>query len=568
MIDLSQLSPELFPCALENNLRQLRPLRKVESHFLEAVRLRLRADCAWLARTPAFAGGAGTAGGASTIHVRGEKTLYDPALVAAYLRHERSEIPRTVLLARLFFGTRTGAVVGAARRGEPFPGQDRRALEKLCQVLAAELARREDERLAHVLDRIREKIVAELRPRDLAYQILDGLHQLVDYDHSSAFLAYDGAAGVFRIEAEKIVWTKAKSAFIGHEIRVPAERGGSFGRLIATSSSASPADLALHQALDYHRGAGVPPVTSLLTAPLFFDGEFLGLLKIASTRRPLFDAGDIAIVERFLPAAAVSMRNAQVNRSLERQAMRAELKAGLVTLASAVAHDVNNAVGSILPLAQQMREDVRAGRLEAETFDRDLAVIIDNARLCQRIFANMMRVAGAAGRGPDGAVDLNQVVCETLPFFQGQAGRRGVEVLLDLAPELPPLRATRHDLQHILLNLVHNSLDALAAPGAGGGKVLISTARAAAGAAVLTVADDGPGIRAELLDKVQEPFFSTKVGSTGLGLSICRALAWQNGGKLEVRSAPAEGVPGTRVLVTFGARHRAHPEEAAAGDGG
>jgi|HubBroStandDraft_3_1064219.scaffolds.fasta_scaffold14865_3 signal transduction histidine kinase len=588
MIDLAHLSADLFPCALESNLRQLRPLRKVESHFLSAVRLRLRADSAWLARTPPCTAGAeavpagpvaeGGADGrprqaaaagkpagagperAPTLHLRGDAALCDPALVAAFLRHERREVPRTVLLARLGLGTRTAAVAGAARREEPFTAHDRRALDRLCQVLAAELLRREEERLARVLERIREKIVAELRPRDLAYQILDGLYQLVDYDHSSAFLAYDGAAGVFRIEAEKIVWTKAKSAFIGHEIRVPAERSGSFGRLITTSSSAGPADLALHQALDYHRGPGVPPVTSLLTAPLFYDGEFLGLLKIAATRRPMFDAGDIAIVERFLPAAAVSMRNAQVNRSLERQAMRAELKAGLVTLASAVAHDVNNAVGSILPLAQQMREEVRAARPDPATFDRDLGVIIDNARLCQRIFANMMRVAGAGRGTDDGPVDLNQVVCETLPFFQGQAGRRGVEVLLDLAPELPPLRATRHDLQHILLNLVHNSLDALAAPPSAGSRVLISTARAAGSGAVLTVADDGPGIRPELLDKVQEPFFSTKAGSTGLGLSICRALAWQNGGKLEVRSAPHEGVPGTRVLVTFHARWRGSRE--------
>jgi signal transduction histidine kinase len=563
MIDLNHPSPELFACALESNLRRLVPLRKVESHFLEAVRIRLRADCAWLSRAPGVEGRLDPLS-APALHVRGDKALCDTALVAAFLRHDRGAIPATVLLARVSLGPRRSAAVGVARPAAPFDAHDRRALDRLCQVLAGELARREEERLARVLDRIREKIVAELRPRDLAYQILDGLHQLVDYDHSSAFLAYDGAAGVFRIEAEKIVWTKAKSAFVGHEIRVPAESSGSFGRLVATAAPPDPADRTLHQALDYHRGPGVPPVTSLLSAPLFFDGEFLGLLKIASTRRPPFDSTDIAIVERFLPAAAVSMRNAQVNRSLERQAMRAELKAGLVTLASAVAHDVNNAVGSILPLAQQMREDLRQEHFDRDTFDRDLAVIVDNACLCQRIFANMMRVAGS-GRGADGPVELNQVVCETLPFFQGQASRRGVEVLLDLAPDLPALRATRHDLQHIVLNLVHNSLDAL---GEKGGLVLISTALSGGAAVLLTVADNGPGIRPELLDKVQEPFFSTKEGGTGLGLSICRALAWQNGATLEVKSAPQEGVPGTRVLVTFAAQanagERAEPRGAGA----
>src|SRR5579864_8763504 len=82
----------------------------------------------------------------------------------------------------------------------------------------------EGERLTRVLDRIREKIVSELRPLDLAYQVLDGLHQLVEYDHSAAFLAYDGESGALRVEAEKIVWTKAKSPFVGREIPVSPER--------------------------------------------------------------------------------------------------------------------------------------------------------------------------------------------------------------------------------------------------------------------------------------------------------------------------------------------------------
>jgi signal transduction histidine kinase len=78
-----------------------------------------------------------------------------------------------------------------------------------------------------------------------------------------------------------------------------------------------------------------------------------------------------------------------------------------------------------------------------------------------------------------------------------------------------------------------------------GGRVTVST-RAEEGRALLTVEDDGPGIRLDLLEKVQEPFFSTKHGGTGLGLAICRALAWQNGGRLDIESRPGHG---TRVTV-------------------
>ncbi len=101
---------------------------------------------------------------------------------------------------------------------------------------------------------------------------------------------------------------------------------------------------------------------------------------------------------------------------------------------------------------------------------------------------------------------------ETLPFFHGQAARRGIETVLDLAKDLPPVRFSRNDLQHIVMNLVSNALEAM---GDQGSRILISTRLEGEGA-VLAVTDDGPGIPPDLLDKVQEPFFSTKHGGVGL----------------------------------------------------
>ncbi|HLX09634.1 MAG TPA: ATP-binding protein [Thermoanaerobaculia bacterium] len=606
MIDLARVPHELFAPILAGNLRQVAPSRKLVSHFLEAVRLRLAADACWLTR-----GGQGERLLPGGRLVTGDPALCDEALAGRFLRREHPAIPAGVVLASVLVHGRLVAVVGAASRRGTIEPAARRALERLCGVLAEELDRRDEERMTRVLDRIREKVASELRPRDLAYQILDGLHQLVDYDHSSAFLAYDRDSGAFRIEAEKIVWTKAKSPFVGREIRVSPERIARICRAIdvrsmpgAASAGPSldgeeaalpvpPAALAgdggvFAELLDYQREAGMPPVTSLLSAPLFYGEEFLGILKMAAWQRPPFGGRDVEVVERFLPAAAVSMRNAQVNRSLEMQAVEAEVKASLVTLSHAVAHDVNNAVGSILPLAQQMRFDLRHGPLERETLDRDLGVIIDNARLCQRIFSNMLRVAGS-GRASEGPVDAAQVVAETMPFLLALAARRGIEIALDLAPDLPPVRCRRQDLQHIVLNLVRNSLDALApgrpedARGERGGRggsgdlvaapvvanrdtpgrsvqIAVRRAEGAAGGGVeMSIVDDGPGIPAELLSKVQEPFFSTRPGGTGLGLAICRALAWQNGGSLTIES-PATVQPaqpcGTRVLLRLDAEPR------------
>jgi two-component system NtrC family sensor kinase len=536
MIDFRKAPRELFAQVLESNLQGIGPSRKLFGHFADAVLYRLGADCVWIL---------GEDGEIRA--VRGDYTLCDFGRAGAFLRDGRLPSVPTVVLARVPVHGRQVAVVGASRRERELGQSARRTLDRLCGVLAQDLARREEQRLAKVLDRIRGKIVSELRPRDLAYQILDGLHQLVDYDHSSAFLTYDPAGEVFRIEAEKMVWTKGKSAFVGHEIPA-AGLVAAFGdrpgiRRLSADSVGDP----FWEALIYHRGRSIPVPASLICAPLFFGGEFLGLLKIAAWKRRPFDSWDVTVVERFLPAAAVSIRNARLNMSLERQAIQAELKATLVTLASAVAHDVNNAVGTILPLVQQVRADLREGTVDPEELDRDLALVVEKAKLCQRIFGNMLRVT-RGGRPGDGPVDVNQIVRETVPFFQGHAGRLGVETVLDLEEGLPPVRFSRNDLQHIVLNLVNNSLEALGEQGEEGHRVVISTRRDGGddgGGARLAVVDDGPGILPELLDKVQEPFFSTKHGGVGLGLAICRSLAWQNGGNLEIASAGG----GTRVEV-------------------
>jgi two-component system NtrC family sensor kinase len=532
MIDLRKAPPELFAQVLDSNLQGIGPVRKLYGHFTDAILYRLGADCAWMV------------GGDGEVRVlRGDASVGDFGRAVAFLRDKRPPATKKVALARVTVFGRQVAVAGVACRDRDLNQSARRTLDRLCNVLSQELARREEKRLAKVLDRIRGKIVSELRPRDLAYQILDGLHQLVDYDHSSAFLTFEPTDSVFRIEAEKMVWTKGKSAFVGHEIpaamdlieRLAQERSI---RCLTGELGGEPCWDFLH----YHRGRGIPFPASVLCAPLFFGGEFLGLLKLAAWKRRPFDRWDVEVVERFLPAAAASIRNARLNMSLERQAIQAELKATLVTLASTVAHDVNNAVGTILPLVQQVRADLRAGEFDLETLDKDLELVVEKARLCKRIFGNMLRVA-RAGRSGDGPVDANQVVKETVPFFQGQAARRGIETVLDLEGGLPCVRFSRNDLQHIVLNLVSNSLEAMTDVGS---RVVISTRVSDEGAAVLTVADDGPGIEPELLDKVQEPFFSTKHGGVGLGLALCRSMAWQNGGALEIESAPGEG---TRVTV-------------------
>ncbi len=526
---LATLAEPHFSLALESSLRRLGSAEKAVAHFLEVVLTRLDAGVVWLDADRAFGGGLPARSSA------GDSSLVDDSLTSAFARQERPQLPNRLLLMPFRVGGRRLGVLGAARAERDFGKGKVRALARLGQVLATDWQRREQERLTRVVDRIREKVVAELRPRDLAYQILHGLSELVQYDHSATLFLFDAERSVFRVEAEKVAWRKAKSAFVGSEIPLPPE-------LVTLLSSGAESFLVGPAGDDrfvalarYQLGQAVPEPTSLLFAPLSYDDRLLGLLKLAAFKRPPFDEVDRGWVERVLPAARVALRNVDVRLRLEQQAVAAELRAGLSTLARAVAHDVNGAVGAIGLLAEQLKFDLAAGSLDHPTLAEDLEVILAKTALCRRVFSNMLRAGGdSSGAGP---VDVNQVVQDLMPLVADQIGRRPIRFVADLAEPVPTVRASRAHLERIAWNLVNNALEALDGRG---GEVVVST-RAVDGLGVLlTVRDDGPGIPPELLDRVQEPFFSTK-GSTGLGLALTRALAWQHGGGFRIESTPGVG---------------------------
>jgi signal transduction histidine kinase len=224
--------------------------------------------------------------------------------------------------------------------------------------------------------------------------------------------------------------------------------------------------------------------------------------------------------------------------------MQAEMRASLVTLARAVAHDVNNAIGSLLPLAEQAREELKeGGDVDATSLIQDMDVIIEKAALCKRIFSNMLKVGSErSGAGP---VDVNQLIQEMVPMLEAQAAPRSVEIVTQLAEDLPCIHFSKSHLERIVWNLVTNAIEAMWNKG---GRVLISTQQTEGSGAILTIRDNGPGIPQEQLSQVQEPFFTTKAAGTGLGLSLCRSMAWQYGGSLKIESTPGEG---TTIAVTL-----------------
>ncbi|MCP3917451.1 MAG: HAMP domain-containing histidine kinase [bacterium] len=469
-------------------------------------------------------------------------------LLKRFLAGERPRLPRNMLVAPLVRRERTWAAL-ALRRGEDYGIDDVRAVGRVAGTVSSLIQSIDQARLVDVRSRIERKMLEQLRPKDLFYQILHGLRSLTRYDHSAAVLIHEPDVASLEVVAEQIAWRKGKSPNVGKRMRVTGElrgamegggvhgfnRSGGRWRPWKADHSAS-----LAAALDYNTKSDERSEMSLLCAPLATNDGALGMLKIASCHPDALGRYEAEAIARFLPHVAMAVRNLMRNRTLELGVLEAERKHVMANLARGVSHDVNNALGSVLPLVQQMRTELDGGRSDPEVMSVDLEQIEQSLKACQRIFGGMLSFARGSGREV-GSGDLRKALESTFAILNDSLRRQGVHVDLEVPAKLPLVRGGQGDLEQLVLNLATNARDAMPT----GGRLCIAVVHERADL-IVTVADDGVGIEPETRARVLEPFFTTKPHGNGLGLSICRSIVWNMGGKLSIESEPGDG---TRVLM-------------------
>src|SRR6185295_1511326 len=146
-------------------------------------------------------------------------TNWDLDVVTRYIRHTHPPVQRDMMIASI---RRRGGAWGAIaliRPERPYDRDDRHLLARIAAMVSGAIHRIDRDRLLGVRDRIDRKIMEQIHPKDLFYQILDGIRSLTQYDHSSALIIREEGEAVLRVVAEQIAWTKAKSDRIG--LRLP-----------------------------------------------------------------------------------------------------------------------------------------------------------------------------------------------------------------------------------------------------------------------------------------------------------------------------------------------------------
>jgi PAS domain S-box-containing protein len=221
---------------------------------------------------------------------------------------------------------------------------------------------------------------------------------------------------------------------------------------------------------------------------------------------------------------------------LESQLSQAEKMSSIGLLAAGVAHEVNTPLAVISSYTQMLQKQLNGDEKKASLLDKITRQTFRASEIVNSLL-NFSRTSGTEFT----EVDLNKIVHETLALLEHQFKTSRVKVHEELMPNLPLIYGNSGKLQQVFLNLFLNAKDAMA----GGGTLRVET-RNGDGVRVV-VRDTGSGIAQEHIQRIYDPFFTTKNGGregrrgTGLGLSVTYGIIQEHAGKIQVESRVGEG---------------------------
>ncbi len=208
-------------------------------------------------------------------------------------------------------------------------------------------------------------------------------------------------------------------------------------------------------------------------------------------------------------------------------------------LAAGIAHEVNQPLTAITTFSDACRRMLLRGDGDRNLVADILVKVREQAHRAGEVIRRLRSMVKRSGSSEE-PTDLNELVREAAHLARADARLHGLKLKLSLTPDLPQVLVDRIQIQQVLLNLVRNGIEAVESDSAFPHPIEISTT-VEDGAPRLTVSDRGPGVPEERLPRLFEPFFSTKEGGLGIGLSISHSIVTNHGGELTYEPRPGGG---------------------------
>ncbi|MBE0569769.1 MAG: HAMP domain-containing protein [Deltaproteobacteria bacterium] len=257
-------------------------------------------------------------------------------------------------------------------------------------------------------------------------------------------------------------------------------------------------------------------------------------------------AGSIKEQMRRMREAEQTLENS--NRELKQtqeQMVRAETMAALGTLSSGISHELNTPLSVILNLTQLIKADAK----DNPSLLKDLNVLEREANQASKVTRSLLGFARSA-KSVKERVNVNQVLEELFKIIEFQPSARMVRLRKNLARDLRLIHVNSGQVRQVLLNVILNAIQAMPE----GGDLEVSSANRSSDVqegVEIVFSDTGSGIPKEHIDKVFQPFFTTKQDGTGLGLAISYGIVQEHQGRIAVESEVGRGTT-VRIFLPEG----------------
>lgn len=285
---------------------------------------------------------------------------------------------------------------------------------------------------------------------------------------------------------------------------------------------------------------------SLLAIPLTVEDSVTGILNIYSSEASAFNNDEIGLLQKLADNLSYGLKVFRTNTEREiarAEALRASHLASLGELAAGVAHEINNPINGIINYAQIL---ANKGKPDTEELDIANRIIRESDRIAG-IVRNLLSFARDRDEGKV-PTNIREVLSYAIALTETQIRKDGIKLILDIPTLVPTITAQPQHLEQVFLNIISNSRYALNQKFAGENENKILEIRINTKIAdnkhflQITFYDSGTGISADIMNKVMNPFFSTKPSNvgTGLGLSISHGIISDHEGKLSIDSIKGE----------------------------
>ena len=200
-------------------------------------------------------------------------------------------------------------------------------------------------------------------------------------------------------------------------------------------------------------------------------------------------------------------------------------------LSASIAHEISQPLGAALSYANAASHWLAAQPPNLEEVRRDLSFIVQSGVRASEVIDRIRALVKKAPPRKD-RLEINEAILQVIALAQNEMASKGISLRTQLAEALPATQGDRVQLQQVILNLLINAMEAMSAMSEGPRELLISTAKTDSEGVLVAVRDSGPGLAPESVERLFEPFYTTKPGGLGMGLSICRSIIESHHGRL------------------------------------